>query len=190
MPRQTQHYDPIIEDGSAQATAIRGFQVGIGGTYVLMDDVVTAIREYAQSLADPEFGSLVHDLANWLTSGQPLPQAPDYPNPGQVALTEFDVPADTIVHGAEADDVTLDVERVEMFPDADGKWYARSIDTSGNIMKITDGSFDKPWVLRNAEQRWPGIHLVEVQSAMDDSMWRERGHIGPSPKRLWAGVNA
>ena len=70
MPRD-QFYDPQI--GDSEQMQIRGFQVGIGGTYVLMDDVVTALRGFAQSLDDPDAGALVHEVASWLGAGAPPP---------------------------------------------------------------------------------------------------------------------
>jgi hypothetical protein len=169
---RTQFYDPQI--GESAPMQIRGFQVAIGGTYVLMDDVITALREYAQSLEGSHDGATVHEAASWLQAGAGLPEV-------ELPVTA----AEDFAHGAEDDDVTLDVERVEIFPDAEGKWYARSIDTGGNIMKTTHGSFDKDWVTRNASERWVGIPIYEVATAMADSMWAERGHKGPSPKRLW-----
>jgi len=184
MPR-TQFYDPQV--GESEQMQIRGFQVQIGGTYVLMDDVVTAIRMYAQSLEDPNAAALVHDLATWLTSGTPdLPEA--VPEPVQASQE---------VYGAESDDVTPDVDRIEVFPDPPDdprpKWYARSIDTGGFILKTTNGSFDYEWVVKNASERWPGIPIHLLKSAGEDSKWVEdstRGVFpskGPPVRRLWAG---
>ena len=124
--------------------------------------------------------------------------------PRSVEIPEFEVP-ETVVeavvgppHGQEADDVTPDVARIEVFPDPPDdprpKWYARSIDTSGFIMKTTNGSFDFEWVVKNAEERWPDIPIHLLQNAGEDSKWVEdstRGVFpskGPPIRRLYAGV--
>ena len=158
-------------------TDIRGFLVTANGTYVLMDDVVAAIREYAQSLEDANDGAAVHALAGWLVGGDPEPVE---------------------VHGAEADDVTLDVDRVEVYPvetPSGLRWHARSIDTGGFILKTTGGSFDQEWVIRNAAERWPGVNVHLLSQAGEDSKWIEDGtrgvfpSKGPPVRRLFAGVN-
>lgn len=181
---------------------IRGFQVSIGGMYVLMDDVVTALRAYAQSLDVPEAGALVHEVASWLQEGasstdMSVPHYEPDPEAATTGLLHQEVRIEP-VHGAEADDVTLDVERIEIFPDPPEdprpKWYARSIDTGGHIMKTTNGSFDFEWVVKNAEERWPGISIHLLKHAGEDSKWIEdstRGVFpskGPPVRRLWAGV--
>lgn len=163
---------------------MRGFQMPIGGTYVLLDDVVTVLRQYAQSLEDPTQGALIHELATWITGDVP-----------EVAVEAIQEPP----HGQEADDVTPDVARVEIFPDPPDdprpKWYARSIDTGGFILKTTNGSFDFEWVVKNAEERWPDIPIHLLKNAGEDSKWVEdstRGvfpSMGPPIRRLWAGVS-
>lgn len=189
---------------------IRGFQVSIGGTYVLMDDVVTALRAYAQSLDSPEAGALVHEVASWLQEGAnssemseapPVHYEPDRERTSLGLLHHEPLTravAGTEVHGAEEDDVTPDVDRIEVFPDPPDdprpKWYARSIDTGGFIMKTTNGSFDFEWVVKNAEERWPDIPIHLLKNAGEDSKWVEdstRGVFpskGPPVRRLWAGV--
>jgi hypothetical protein len=186
MPK-TQFYDPQV--GDSDPMQIRGFQVGIGGTYVLMDDVVTVLRAYAQSLDDPAAGAAVHDAVSWLQAGaEALPETPSEPP----------APPPREVHGAEADDVTPDVARIEVYPDPPDdprpKWYARSIDTSGFILKTTAGSFDQEWVISNAQERWPGIDVHLLKNAGEDSKWTEdstRGVFpskGPPVRRLFAGA--
>jgi hypothetical protein len=165
-------YEPLVQ-GEAQPTQVRGFRTEIAGTYVLLDDVVTVIRQYAQSLEDPNEGALVHEVANWLVSGEQLP-APK-PEPVEIAHVEAEI------YGAESDDVTPDVDRVEIFPveTARGrKWHARTIDTGGNVMKVAHGNYDRAWVERNAEERWPGIPMYEVADENERSMWKERGERG------------
>jgi hypothetical protein len=163
-------------------TDIRGFEA-VEGTYVVMEDVIMSIREYAQSLEDPNSGALIHDLATWLSGDQP----------------EVEVEQVTEVHGAEPDDVTPDVARVEVYPDPPDdprpKWYARSIDTGGFILKTTGGSFDQEWVITNAQERWPDVSIHLLKNAGEDSKWVEdstRGVFpsqGPPARRLWAGVS-
>ena len=165
---------------AAVVTEIRGMPVVAAGTYVLLEDVVAAIREYAQAQDDPNAGALVHDLATWLDAGQPEP----------VAAPE--------VHGAEVDDVTEGVARVEIYPDNPDdprpKWYARTVDTAGYIIKTTNGSFDQAWVISNAEERFPGVPIHLLKHAGEDSKWIEdstRGvfpSVGPPIRRMYAGI--
>jgi hypothetical protein len=167
-------------------TQIQGFHIEMSGTYVLISDVVAALRAYAQSLEDPNDGAAVHGAVGWLDAG---------------ATPEAQVPVEEVreaPHGAEADDVTEGVDRIEIYPDPPDdprpKWYARSIDTSGYIIKVTDGSYDQSFVIQNAEQRFPGIPVHLLKSAGEDSKWTEdatRGvfpSVGPSPRRLFAGA--
>lgn len=189
MARGRQFYEPIVEENQ-QASPMRGFQVGITGTYVLLDDVVTALREYAQSLDDPASGGLVHEVANWLHSGaEPIPvEDEDVP---ESATTPVELPA-----AVEADP---NVDRVEIYPDDPEsprpRWIARSCDSTGKILFVTNGSFDQAYVIRDAEERWPGksIHLIAEYS--HDTVWEENDPGGlrstatkrrrPSPNRLW-----
>ncbi len=160
-------------------TEIRGMEVAASGTYVLLEDVVTVIHEYAQSLDDPTAGAAIHALASWLVSGEMPVEASE-------------------VYGAESDDVTEGVARVEIYPDPPEdprpKWYARTIDTSGFILKVTNGSFDQEWVIQNAQERFPGVEIFLLKNAGEDSKWtedKERGvfpSYGPPIRRLWAGA--
>jgi len=170
-------------------TEIRGIPVTAPGTYVLLEDVVAAIREYAQAQDDPNAGALIHDLASWLDGG--VPEAPE--------STSFQVQDEmNEVHGAEHDDVTEGVARVEIYPDNPDdprpKWYARTVDTSGYIIKTTNGSFDQSWVIQNAEERFPGIPVHVLRHAGEDSKWIEdstRGvfpSMGPPIRRMYSGV--
>jgi hypothetical protein len=169
-------------------TDIRGLQVTEAGTYVLMADVVQAIREYAQSLDDANAGALIHDLATWLDGW--LPQAQDELN---------DAVIEQEIYGAEADDVTEGVARVEIYPDNPDdprpRWHARTVDTGGYVLKTTSGSFDQDWVIQNAQERFPGVEVYVLRHAGEDSKWIEdskRGvfpSMGPPVRRLWAGVS-
>ena len=98
-----------------------------------------ALRAYAQSLEDPNDGAAVHGAVGWLDAGSaPHEQAP----------VEEVVEAP---HGSEPDDVTEGVDRVEVYPDPPDdprpKWYARTVDTGGYIIKVTDGSYDQSFVI-------------------------------------------
>lgn len=181
MPK-TRFYEPQL--GNTEQMQIRGFQAAISGTYVLLDDVITAIRMYAG--ASPENAEALQEVASWLSEGTfsvPEPVTPEIEH----------VPYE--VHGAESDDVTLDVARVEIFPDPPDdprpKWYARSIDTGGFVLKTTNGSFDQEWVIRNATERWPGIPIHLLRNSGEDSKWEEdrnRGvfpSLGPPIRRLY-----
>lgn len=169
-------------------TEIRGIPVQAPGTYVLMEDVVAAIREYAQAQDDPNAGALVHDLATWLDGGVPE----------EVQKQEVIQEIVQEIFGAEADDVTNGVARVEVYPDNPDdprpRWHARTVDTSGYIIKTTAGSFDQAWVIQNAQERFPGIEVFVLRHAGEDSKWTEdatRGvfpSMGPPIRRMYAGV--
>jgi len=179
-------------------TEIRGIPVVATGTYVLLEDVVAAIREYAQAQDDPNAGALVHDLASWLDAGRPDELELAASQATSVEEAES-IKAAAEVHGAEHDDVTEGVARVEIYPDNPDdprpKWYARTVDTAGYIIKTTNGSFDQAWVIQNAEERFPGIPIHLLKHAGEDSKWIEdstRGvfpSIGPPVRRMFAGVS-
>jgi hypothetical protein len=177
LPRQ-QFYEPLIQEDAAQME-IRGFAVTIGGTYVLLDDIVTALREYAHALSEAEQAALIHEVATWLQAGdRRLPEREEIPPVGNGAVNPSEL--------------TPDVERVEIFPveTARGRrWHARSIDTSGNVMKATAGSFDKTYVERDARDRWPNTPLYELQDENERSMTKERGKRGYAHE-LWSGLHA
>lgn len=186
MSRQ-QYYDPYIDTGEKQIQ-MRGFEVGIGGTYVLLDDVVTALRQFAQSLANPDEAALVHEVSTWLISGGSIPA----PHQEESLPLAVDEPP----YGSEPMDQSIDIGRVEIYPDPPDdpkpKWYARSVDTGGFILQITNGSFDQEWVIKNAQERWPGKDIYLLQHAGEDSKWVEDGtrgvfpSKGPPVRRLWS----
>lgn len=184
MPRQREFYDPEVQ--VQHATAMRGFAVTIGGTYVLLDDVVTALREYAQSLSNPDHGALVHELATWLRSGE-QPSSGSVQEPGQ----EQPVADDPVTSG---------VDRIEVYPDdplsPEPRWVARGCSDEGDILSITNGSFDQDAVIADAQARWPNADVHLLSHAGIDTVWEERdpggirssssGQRRPSPKRLFA----
>lgn len=177
--RQAYH-EPIVQD--AQASQIRGFPISITGTYVLLDDVVTVIREYAQTSPDPVIGGAIHELATWLQGGQ----AEDEP---ERVIPETPV----AVAAAEG------VDRIEVYPsdpeDPRPKWHARACSPEGDILYTTAGSFDQEYVIRDAQERWPGVNTHLIADASVDTVWEEKGPDAirspltkrrrPSPKRLW-----
>lgn len=185
MSRQS-FYEPMIDEGR-QATPIRGFQTQIAGTYVLLDDVITSLREYAQSLEDSTDGALIHEVAAWLQSSER-----ELPAVESTAAVEAPPPA---VH---ADDPAVD--RVEIYPDDPAslrpRWIARSCDENGRILFITNGSFDQEYVIKDASERWPGKNVHLLTEAGIDTVWEERdpggirsassGRRRPSPNRMWA----
>jgi hypothetical protein len=191
MPTRERFYDPLLQE-EQQASPIRGFQVMIGGTYVLLDDIVTSLREYAQSLPDPAAGGLIHEVATWLQSGErSLPEMIQVPGPEESEPTAAPVQ----VPGP----LDLRVDRVEVYPDdptaVKPRWLARSCDSDGKILFVTNGSFDQDYVIQDAGQRWPGVDIHLLTHAGIDTVWEERdpggirsassGHRRPSPNRLW-----
>jgi len=174
---------------AAVVTEIRGMEVMARGTYVLMDDVIEAIDAYAKAGPRSEM-EVILDFKAWF-QGAGVPPRED---------PVEEVVAEPEVHGAEVDDVTEGVARVEIYPDNPDdprpKWYARTVDTAGYIIKTTNGSFDQAWVIQNAEERFPGIPIHLLKHAGEDSKWQEdstRGvfpSIGPPVRRMFAGVSA
>lgn len=179
---------------SETLTQIRGLEVISTGTYVLLDDVVTAIREYAQSQDDPNAGALLHDLATWLDTGKDTRHVtPEYGHSADDwVMSEVEVTEDPVF------DL---IYRVELYPDPPDdprpKWYARTVDTEGNILHTTNGSFDYEYVYKNASERWPGKTLYQLNRWSDDSVFVENqeknAHLTSapirervSPKRMFA----
>lgn len=152
--------------------------------YVMLDDVVATIREYAQSLDDANAGAAIHELASWL-SGSSMPAA--------VAGIE-PVP--------DTDPFDLDsVYRVELYPhppdDPKPKWYARSVDEEGNILWTSNGAFDYEYIHKAATERWPGKPIYQGYGWAYDSVFLEKQEkkafptAAPvrervSPKRMFA----
>lgn len=199
MSRQ-QFYDPFVEQtlgltaeeqADMQLVQMRGVQIPITGTYVLIDDVVTALRQYAHVLEDPNDSAVVFEAAAWLASSSR--ELPVLPEEEPIPLAVMDEPP----YGAEELDGSPDIGRVEVYPDPpedpNPKWYARSIDTGGYILQVTAGSFDQDWVIANAQERWPGKDIFLLKNAGEDSKWVEDGtrgvfpSKGPPPRRLWVG---
>ena len=183
---------------------IRGVQVSIGGTYVLMDDVVTALRGFAQSMEVSEAvaASAVHEAATWLQQGADQSALPSYESAveavGHSPITDAVRGGPEPPYGQEPLDESPDIGRVEIYPDPpedpNPKWYARSVDTGGYILQVTSGSYDQEWVIQNAQERWPGKDIYLLRNAGEDSKWEEdrnRGVFpskGPPVRRLFAGA--
>ena len=99
---------------------LRGFEASASGTYVLLEDVIATIREYAQSLDDPNSGAAIHELASWFAAGQ---------DPRNVTAEE---PQDVVASEQEHDPAA---NRIELYPEETPRgirWYARSVDAEGN----------------------------------------------------------
>ena len=167
---------------------IRGIHVEVGGTYVLLDDVVASIREYAQSLDDPNAGAAIHELASWLGQGD-MPAA-------TAGITATPHSVEDLQQAQE-----LSVYRVEMYPDppddARPRWYARSVDADGTILHTTAGSFDYDYVYKDASERWPDKPIYQLNKWADDSVFVENQERNAyptaapmrervSPKRMFA----
>jgi hypothetical protein len=185
---RNQFYEPLVEEQHLP-TPIRGFQVTIGGTYVLLDDVVTVLREYAQSLGAIPEREIIHEVATWLQSGElPLPEQQPVQDPAPSPPQTF-TPLDP----------ELGVDRVEIYPDdplaLKPRWIARACSAEGDILYVTNGSIDQEYVIADAQQRWPGCDVHLLTEAGQDTVWEERdpggirsasnGRRRPSPKRLW-----
>ena len=154
----------------------------------MLDDVVASIREYAQALDDPNAGAAIHELASWLGASS-MPAA-------VAGITA--VPHSTEELQAAQD---LSVYRVEIYPDPPDdpkpRWYARSVDSEGNILWTSNGSFDYEYVHKTASERWPGKTIYELKRWADDSVFVENQERNAyptaapmrervSPKRMFA----
>lgn len=132
--------------------------------YVMLDDVVTAIREYAQSLTDPSAGAAIHELASWLDASS-MPAAT-----AGISVSETEIPEELAAALGQ-------VDRVELYPDPPDdpkpKWYARSVDHEGTILWTTNGSFDYEYVHKEASERWPGKTIHQLRRWADDSVFTE-----------------
>ena len=53
-----------------------------------------------------------------------------------------------------------------MYPDSPDdprpRWIARAVDSTGRIVRQTNGSFDRDYVVKDAQERWPGrdVHMI------------------------------
>lgn len=154
----------------------------------MLDDVVASIREYAQALDDPNAGAAIHELASWLGASD-MPAA-------TAGIT-------TVPHSEEDLQAAQDlaVYRVELYPDPPDdlkpKWYARSVDSEGNILFTTSGAFDYEYVHHSASERWPGKPIFQLRRWADDSVFMENMERNTnqtaaplrdrvSPKRMFA----
>ena len=151
---------------------------------------MAAIREYAQSLDDPHSGGVIHELATWLSGGEHPAEA-----------VEVDVP---VIE--DSDPFPLDhVYRVELYPhppeDPKPKWYARSVDSEGNILWTSNGAFDYEYVHRTATERWPNKPIFQGHGWSYDSVFLENQErkafptAAPmrervSPKRMFADATS
>lgn len=203
------HYDPLIEGAPPPFEApepqpeptgpIQAVMVQVAGLYLRLDDVVAELRRIAFDLGHRSELSAREAVeaaaAAFEEIGVPETQeeAPTGVRDAQDAPHEYTRPVVTIP--LEQPDTDTAVYRVEVFPDADGKWYARSVDSLGNILDTRNGSFDHEYVLKAARDRWPDVEIHELQDAQMDSIWEEEHHAfsfngrrRPSPRRLFAGV--
>lgn len=223
MPPRHRFYDPIVQDGSLepveaepveQYEGIRGVVVAEPGVYLLAEDVASTLRLMAENIpaqvsaseallaaaesfqaADlpPDDGEEVMPVTPFFDTGTALPNpvidAADLPVMPDAAIGRTLSPIEGM-SGAASDS---GVARVEIFPDSDGKWHARPVDETGKILSVSEGSFDRDYVERDARARWPERDLYELADVLGDSIWDEQattfgfnGRRRPSPRRLWA----
>lgn len=163
-PGRQQYYDPIVEEPTQEAVPqlqMRGIAVSEPGVYILLDDFIDAIRSYAFGADDPKKQQAIYELIGWFEETDTLS-----------AITEED-PLQ----------IAEDADKIELYPDADGKWHSRLIDSNGNVMgQINDGSFDRNWVEQDTFEKYPDLEVIQLESENEDSTWK---HMGPS-KRLWS----
>jgi len=63
--------------------------------------------------------------------------------------------------------------RVEMFPDAEGRWYARGVTEEGLVVDHQDGVFNQEDAEILARAHWPGLPIFIVADANADSTFIE-----------------
>lgn len=82
-------------------------------------------------------------------------------------------------------------DRIEIFPvgmdtpsrapSEIGKWASRRVDAEGRIAEQGPAAAHQDEAIRQAEMKWPGIPVYQLQYEMEDSTWEG---MGPTP-RLW-----
>lgn len=146
-------------------TVIQALNIERPGVYVHIDQVVDQLNSWAveYNSEDLREAAVAFKVAFIVGNELPLEEPPDV------------------------------IERVEIFPDLDGKWHARPVTNDGSILLVTEGDFNRDFVEQDATTRWPGKELFEVPDALSDSIWDEQattfgfnGRRRPSPKRLWS----
>lgn len=212
MPRRHQYYEPIVEspeplvEQEAQVQAsLRAVDVGATGRYVLLHDVVTFIRFYASTLRanlEPQSAAVLDDLIEALDPlvDPEIPSVPEEP-PVPIPPPAPPPPPPKVVQYEPSENVG--VYRIEVYPDdpdaARPKWFARTVDSEGNILYVTPGAFDQEYVIEDARSRWPDVTIQLVADWSVDSVWEEQdagqgargvftGRRRPSPKRMFGPV--
>lgn len=198
MPRRQDFYEPLVETApppEPELPPIRGILAEVPGLYISARDAAALLGRYAEQYHGEGREALY--AAAQVFAGLDAPDAGDAllaaPTAPLTPTPERD-PAPPVEAPAVA--VDPEIARVEVYPDVDGKWHARPVDSTGAILFVTDGSFDRDYVERDAVERWPGVEIFEVADAMGDSIWDEQHTVGdarsaytgrrrPSPRRLW-----
>lgn len=189
MPVRHRFYDPIVQVAEpepveeAELPPVSGIYVDVPGVYILAADVAAALLRMAAEVDGEARSALVGAAESFSEAAVDLPVAE--------AVPEQEEPLSVSTEPVVDDDP--EVARVEIFPDQEGKWYARPVRSDGSIVAVTDGSIDRDYVERDATVRWPGKEIFELGDAMGDSIWDEQHHAfgfngrrRPSPRRLWS----
>lgn len=83
--------------------------------------------------------------------------------------------------------------RVEMYPDAEGRWYARGVTETGLVVDRQDGVFNQEDAEILARNRWPGLDIYIVADANGDSTFvptdQMRMGIGQPDRSARAALN-
>ena len=170
-PGRQDYYDPMIEGETEAQVQLRAIGVQEPGTYILFEDFMDAIRSFALSVDNFKKQQGVHELIMWLEG-----------TASEFGKNEETFDVDNFSKAVLKDKLEVDAERIELYPDADKKWHARTIDSNGHIIgDINDGSFDREWVEKDAAMQYPDLIIHQMESEDEDSTWNRKG---PSP-RIW-----
>lgn len=161
-PSRRHYYDPIVQSPGEPSLPpeVRAIELPIAGHWLLARDVVALLRYEAQMHGHAEVRDYLSRLADIWDMGN---------GNGETMAFEPQV----------YDPPTL--ERVELFPDAAGKWHGRSIDVNGDIVEVLPGDFNIRGAEAQIAERWPDLTIYQLEREIDDSTW---DRMGPSP-RLW-----
>lgn len=73
MPRRRQYYDPFIQKATQEQeitpVELRGVAVEQTGTYILFEDMLAAIRQYAEMTQSVEIKDAILELVAWFEMG-------------------------------------------------------------------------------------------------------------------------
>lgn len=198
MPPRHRFHDPIVQE-EAPPEPIHALLIERPGIFLHVDDVVAILSQAEGLLAALDYFKAISVLDE--NPEEVMPVNPYVPDPNTaVPLTVTPAAEPTVTSDEDprsageslAADPNPEVARVEVYPDAEGRWHARPVDAGGNILAVTEGSFDRDYVESDAAERWPSKEQFELGDSMGDSLWDEQvstfgwnGRRRPSPRRLW-----